>query len=44
MPAIRDMVGSLAEVFCLTDPGLPDNPIIYASEGKLELKSMQVDD
>lgn len=33
LPIIRDLVGGLAEVFCLTDPSLPDNPIVYASEG-----------
>ncbi|KAF2862695.1 hypothetical protein K470DRAFT_211992 [Piedraia hortae CBS 480.64] len=32
VPLMRDLVPSLAEVFCLTDPGLPDNPIVYASE------------
>ena len=32
-PLMRDMVGGLAEVFCLTDPSVPDNPIVYASEG-----------
>jgi hypothetical protein len=31
-PVIQDLVGNLAEIFCLTDPSLPDNPIIYASE------------
>ena len=25
----------LAEVFCLTDPSRPDNPIVFASEGKV---------
>jgi hypothetical protein len=25
----------LAEVFCLTDPSRPDNPIVFASEGEL---------
>lgn len=25
---------ALAEVFCLTDPSRPDNPIIFASEGE----------
>jgi hypothetical protein len=35
IPVVRDLVGSLAEVFCLTDPSLHDNPIIYASEGQL---------
>ncbi|KAL8948548.1 MAG: hypothetical protein Q9222_005270, partial [Ikaeria aurantiellina] len=32
MPAMRDLVGGLAEVFCLSDPSTPDNPIVYASE------------
>lgn len=32
-PLLRDMIPSLAEVFCLSDPSLPDNPIVYASEG-----------
>ena len=35
-PVIRDMIGQLAEVFCLTDPSLEDNPIVYASEGRLQ--------
>ena len=34
IPMMRDLVGGLAEVFCLTDPGIEDNPIIYASAGK----------
>jgi hypothetical protein len=34
VPVMQDLVGNLAEIFCLTDPSLPDNPIIYASEGK----------
>jgi hypothetical protein len=29
----RDTSNALAEVFCLTDPSRPDNPIIFASEG-----------
>jgi hypothetical protein len=33
IPVVRDLVGNLAEVFCLTDPSLHDNPIVYASEG-----------
>ena len=33
MPIMRDLVGGLAEVFCLTDPSLKDGPIVYASEG-----------
>ncbi|KAI4198158.1 MAG: hypothetical protein LQ350_005445 [Teloschistes chrysophthalmus] len=32
MPIMRELVGGLAEVFCLSDPSIPDNPIIYASE------------
>lgn len=32
LPVIHDLVGSLAEVFCLADPSQPDTPIIYASE------------
>jgi len=33
LPIMRDLVGGLAEVFCLTDPSIKDNPIVYASEG-----------
>lgn len=33
IPVMRELVGGVAEVFCLTDPGLKDNPIVYASEG-----------
>ncbi|KAK8111807.1 uncharacterized protein PG998_008264 [Apiospora kogelbergensis] len=29
---LRDMSEGLAEVFCLTDPSRPDNPIVFASE------------
>ncbi|KAL8689407.1 MAG: hypothetical protein Q9218_004919, partial [Villophora microphyllina] len=32
MPLMRELLGGLAEVFCLSDPSIPDNPIIYASE------------
>ena len=32
-PIMRELVHGLAEVYCLTDPSLPDNPIVYASEG-----------
>ncbi|KAI4164069.1 MAG: hypothetical protein LQ342_002305 [Letrouitia transgressa] len=32
MPVMRELVGGLAEVFCLSDPSMRDNPIIYASE------------
>ncbi|KAK5256987.1 hypothetical protein LTR16_001912 [Cryomyces antarcticus] len=31
-PIMREMVPGLAEVYCVTDPSLPDNPIVYASE------------
>lgn len=34
MPIMRELVGGLAEVFCLSDPSLPENPIVYASEGE----------
>lgn len=33
IPVFRELVGELAEVFCLTDPSVHDNPIIFASEG-----------
>jgi hypothetical protein len=32
-PHIREASEGLAEVFCLTDPSRPDNPIVFASEG-----------
>lgn len=35
IPIVQDLVGNLAEVFCLTDPSVHDNPIIFASEGWL---------
>lgn len=28
IPVLQDLVGNLAEVFCLTDPSIHDNPII----------------
>ncbi|KAK5115927.1 hypothetical protein LTR62_000383 [Meristemomyces frigidus] len=31
-PVMRELIPSLAEVYCVTDPSLPDNPIVYASE------------
>ncbi|KAH7126861.1 hypothetical protein B0J11DRAFT_526637 [Dendryphion nanum] len=31
-PLLRETSEGLAEVFCLTDPSRPDNPIIFASE------------
>lgn len=33
-PLQREASEGLAEVYCLTDPSRPDNPIIFASEGK----------
>ena len=33
-PVMKDMIPNLAEVFCISDPSLPDNPIVYASEGR----------
>jgi hypothetical protein len=36
LPAhLREASEGLAEVFCLTDPSRPDNPIVFASEGML---------
>ena len=34
-PHLREASEGLAEVFCLTDPSRPDNPIVFASEGML---------
>lgn len=34
-PVMRELIPSLAEVYCITDPSLPDNPIVYASQGTL---------
>ena len=34
MPLMRDLLPALGEVYCLSDPSLPDNPIVYASEGE----------
>jgi len=31
--ALREASEGLAEVFCLTDPSRPDNPIVFSSEG-----------
>ncbi|KAI5206627.1 hypothetical protein E4T38_03671 [Aureobasidium subglaciale] len=31
-PVMRDLIPSLAEVYCITDPSVSDNPIVYASE------------
>lgn len=32
-PLIRELVQGLAEVYCMSDPSLPDHPIVFASEG-----------
>jgi hypothetical protein len=32
-PHLREASEGLAEVFCLTDPSRPDNPIVFTSEG-----------
>lgn len=32
-PHLREASEGLAEVFCLSDPARPDNPIVFASEG-----------
>ena len=37
MPLMRELVGGLAEVFCLADPNQKDTPIVYASEGTFAL-------
>ena len=44
LPIIRDLVVGLAEVFCLTDPSLPDNPIVYASEGTNQTLTISLDE
>jgi PAS domain S-box-containing protein len=31
-PVMTELLQGLAEVYCLTDPSLPDHPIVYASE------------
>lgn len=40
---MRGLIGGLSEVFTLTDPSIPDNPIIYASEGKHQLLKAKYD-
>lgn len=34
-PHLKEASDGLAEVFCLTDPSRPDNPIVFASEGEI---------
>lgn len=33
-PIMRELIPSLAEVYCVSDCSLSDNPIVYASEGE----------
>lgn len=33
MPHMQGLASGVAETYCMTDPNLPDNPIVYASEG-----------
>ena len=42
-PHLREASEGLAEVFCLTDPSRPDNPIVFASEGELCVRSRSID-
>ena len=32
-PFMRELVEGLAEVYCMSDPNQPDNPLVFASEG-----------
>lgn len=38
-PHLREASEGLAEVFCLTDPSRPDNPIVFTSEGESSCSS-----
>ncbi len=40
-PIMRELIPSLAEVYCVTDPSLRDNPIVYASEGEWPQRHMR---
>jgi len=42
-PIMRELVAGLAEVYCLSDPSLPDDPIVYASEGMAGLRRIYSD-
>ncbi|KAG9667932.1 hypothetical protein KCU99_g9413, partial [Aureobasidium melanogenum] len=42
-PVLRDLIPSLAEVYCISDPSLPDNPIVYASEAFYDIGGYQKD-
>ena len=39
---LREASEGLAEVFCLTDPSRPDNPIVFASEGKISINTLEI--
>lgn len=43
-PHLREASEGLAEVFCLTDPSRPDNPIVFASEGMIDPPTVNVAD
>ena len=43
LPAhLQEASEGLAEVFCLTDPSRPDNPIVFASEGKASTRLLKL--
>ncbi|KAI5205360.1 hypothetical protein E4T39_03070 [Aureobasidium subglaciale] len=42
-PVMRDLIPALAEVYCITDPSIPDNPIVYASEAFYDISGYQKD-
>lgn len=42
-PKFQGTTDALAEVFCLTDPSKSDNPIIFASEGKVPSIQMEME-
>jgi hypothetical protein len=41
-PKLRKLSEGLAEVFCLTDPSRPDNPIVFASEGETWVRQIDL--
>lgn len=40
-PIMTELIPSLAEVYCISDPSMPDNPIVYASEGTTRIESLR---
>ncbi|KAI5250609.1 hypothetical protein E4T42_04964 [Aureobasidium subglaciale] len=42
-PVMRDLIPSLAEVYCITDPSVSDNPIVYASEAFYDISGYEKD-